>query len=92
MITYSKVKELKVGEKYKYWELCGKFDEEEVRGRSRMIQLDKWRRFFSWHSEGKTKACYFVIDKIYKEVETRYEVEGKLFNNRSEAEEYAKSL
>ena len=92
MITYSKVKELEVGRKYKYWELCHIFDESEMRGKSRINQLNRWRRFFSWHSEGKTKACYFVIDKIYKEVETRYEVEGKLFNNRSEAEEYAKTL
>ncbi|WVR22076.1 MAG: hypothetical protein [Malazfec virus 1] len=91
MINYKKIEELEVGKKYKYWELCYIFDENEMRGKSRIVQFNRWRKFFSWHSEGKTKACYFVIDKIHKKVETRYEVDGVLFDSRDEAEKYARS-
>lgn len=92
MVTHEKVKHLQVGEKYKYKTLCRHFGESEVRGKGRGLQLARWKKYFQWHTEGKTQACYFIIDKIYAPIRTLYEVEGVLFDTLQEAEEYRKSL
>ena len=42
----------------------------------------------NFHCIGNTKSRRFIVTKILPPITTLYEVEGKLFTSREEAEEY----
>lgn len=85
---------IKLNYPYRYADLCYAVGEEPVGGKSRIVQFDKWKKRFDWRTEGTTTDKRYIVTKIYKQVEinTRYEIDGKIFESRQEAEEYRKSL
>lgn len=51
---------LKIGDTYKYKELCFLFNEKCKTGQAKINQLNRWRESFSW--ENPTKQTYKIID------------------------------
>lgn len=85
---------IKLNYPYRYADLCYAVGEEPVGGKSRIVQFNKWRKHFEYETQGTTTDKRYIVTKIYKQVEinTRYEVEDKIFQTLTEAEEYRKSL
>ena len=73
---------------YTYSELCSILGEEEKRGTSFYNQQRAWKNKMNFHCIGNTKSRRFIVTKILSPITTLYEVEGKLFTSREEAEEY----
>ena len=73
---------------YTYSELCSILGEEEKRGTSFYNQQRAWKNKMNFHCIGNTKSRRFIVTKILPPITTLYEVEGKLFTSREEAEEY----
>ena len=73
---------------YTYSELCSILGEEEKRGTSFYNQQKAWKNKMNFHCIGNTKSRRFIVTKILPPIATLYEVEGKLFTSREEAEEY----
>lgn len=76
MLEIKEIKErLKVGEVYKYAELCLALDEDVKRNNSKKAQLKRWSCLFEW--DNPTTQTY-LITKIYDEEK---EIEDKRKNN-----------
>ena len=73
---------------YTYSELCHILGEEEKRGTSFYNQQRAWKNKMNFHCIGNTKSRRFIVTKILPPIIVLYEVEGKLFTSREEAEEY----
>lgn len=53
---------LKIGEKYKYKELCEILNEKELLGNSRKAQFKEWERYFKWSNPNSRT---YLIEEIY---------------------------
>ena len=83
-----KLEDIQIGYPYTYSELCTVLEEEELRGTSFYNQQKRWKDKFMFLCVGNTKSRRFIVTKILPPINTLYEVEGKLFTSREEAEEY----
>lgn len=85
---------IKLNYQYTYTGLCLVLGEYPMGGNSRLVQFERWSKYFEWRTEGSTRARRFIVTKIYKQIPINpcYEIDGKIFNSLKEAEEYRKSL
>jgi len=65
-----------------YKEMCILLEEKEKKGKSRLLQIANWERYFKWHKDGQK----FIIDEVFEmpieKIDNRGISKGSRNNNR----------
>jgi len=62
-----------------YREMCFILEEKEKKGKSRLLQIANWERYFKWHKDGQK----FIIDEVFEMPIEKIDNRGKTENNKA---------
>ena len=62
-----------------YKEMCSILGEKEKKGKSRLLQIANWERYFKWHKDGQK----FIIDEVFEMPIEKIDNRGKTENNKA---------
>jgi len=62
-----------------YKEMCFILEEKEKKGKSRILQIENWERYFKWHKDGQN----FIIDEVFDMPIEKIDNRGKTENNKA---------
>jgi len=62
-----------------YKEMCVLLEEKEKKGKSRLLQIANWERYFKWHKDGQK----FIIDEVFEMPIEKIDNRGKTENNKA---------
>ena len=62
-----------------YKEMCFILEEKEKKGKSRLLQIANWERYFKWHKDGQK----FIINEVFEMPIDKIDNRGKTENNKA---------
>ena len=62
-----------------YREMCFILEEKEKKGKSRLLQIANWERYFKWHKDGQK----FIINEVFEMPIDKIDNRGKTENNKA---------
>jgi len=71
-----------------YKEMCFLLEEKEKQGKSRLLQIANWERYFKWHKDGQK----FIIDEVFEMPIEKIDNRGKSIGSKNNSRKYFPSF